>query len=89
MNFCAGPPCRFWHRRVVQSRLASPAGKTDWAGRAGDQAAAAVALRAAVELDASDARAHLWLSQVLRATGDVNGSVEHAARARQLDPDVG
>jgi curved DNA-binding protein CbpA len=54
-----------------------------------DNDGAAAALRIAVGLDPQSAQAHLWLGQVLRALGDVNGSAEHAARARRLDPKIG
>ena len=54
-----------------------------------DNAAAVEALQIAVNLDPESAQAHLWLGQVLRAQGDVNGAAEHSARARQLDPEIG
>ena len=47
------------------------------------------ALEIAVNLQPGNAQAHQWLGLVLRSLGDVNGSAEHSARARKLDPSIG
>ena len=54
-----------------------------------DHVGAREALQRALELDPASAQTHMWLSQLMRATGDVNAAAQHAARARQLDPNIG
>lgn len=53
-----------------------------------DLEGAQAALEVAIELRPENAQAHMWLSVVLRAAGDVNGSARHATRAREIDPNV-
>ena len=53
-----------------------------------DLEGARASLDIALDLRPQNAQAHIWLSMVLRADGDIDGSERHAATASRIDPDV-
>jgi tetratricopeptide (TPR) repeat protein len=71
----ASPESPFLYRElgVVQRRL-------------NDAAAALASFRKAVELDPTDARSHLQISELLEASGDVDGAIAAAEAALRAEP---
>ncbi|MEE3332170.1 MAG: DnaJ domain-containing protein [Myxococcota bacterium] len=53
-----------------------------------DLEGARASLDVAIDLRPTNPQAHMWLSLVLGASGDITGSERHAATARRLDSDV-